>query len=128
MHSVGKSMELETERENKMLLKNLRKNRLWHDGFPENCLCFYPSGKEMSATRALLPWEMSPMSHIPLPWNQHPRDDSHCAALWHFFSFNFLSFEISKKKKKIPKHVFLPRVSSKLIPTTTHTLQCNFSP
>lgn len=96
MHSIGKSMELETERENKMLLKNLRKNRIWHDGFPENCLCFYPSGKETSATRALLPWEMSPMSHlshIPFPWNQHPRDDSHCAALWHFFSFNFLSFE-----------------------------------
>lgn len=70
MHSLGKSMELETERENKMLSKNLRKNRLWHDGFPENCLCFYPSGKEMSATRALLPCEMSPMSHlshIPFP-------------------------------------------------------------
>lgn len=95
MHSIGKSMELEREREreNKMLLKNLRKNRLWHDGFPEYCLCFYPSGKEMSATRALLPWEMSPMSH--LSHIQHPRDDSHSAALWHFFSFNFLSFELS---------------------------------
>lgn len=62
MHSIGKSMELETERENKMLLKNLRKNRIWHDGFPEHCLCFYPSGKETSPMRALLPWEMSPMS------------------------------------------------------------------
>lgn len=24
---------------------------------------------------------MSPMSHIPFPWNQHPRDDSHCTVL-----------------------------------------------
>lgn len=108
MHSIGKSMEVETERENKMLLKNLRKIRLWHDGFPENCLCFYPLGKETSGTRALLPCEMSPLSHIPFPWNQHPRDDSHCTVLLFGISSpsTFYPLNQVKKKKKLFQSTF----------------------
>lgn len=65
----------------------------------------------MLAMRALLPCEMSPMAHIPFPWNQHPRDDSHCTVL--LFGISSPStfyplYQVKKNKKKIiPKHIFL---------------------